>query len=622
MEDGDLSLGLGAALDRDREARSSKSISTGLRKSKPWTALDKKANDLRRKAASTISNALESALAVSSKRVVVRAHVGLTADESSEPLLPLSSVVEAAQELGLLEQHLHAFFKRIREQVIKPLLGSGSGSHDVEPDDEDLDVLKLVTSTNSELSSDDDELPTSGIWTTLSFLIERLGPCYDGSSKEGEPQQKSSGGLAVCNALEGIIRLTLDDLLQTRLLGGGDKKSMPTSVDGLPGWLERVSASVELEKAIQSAWTAHLPDHPAVFTSLEEFAADGKAALAWAGARRAEIVGNIRRLVCGNWDNWKATEVRREKTIQPASSESADAESKPSNGETRGKAAQETEHPDAADDEEDGWAFEDEEISAESKTDTKGTPVEDHETGDGTGDADGGGWAFEDDDLETLAAKPQPEIAPPPNPIASGKPIKQAKHIGKKGKHTNTGDSVPSPPEPTVEPTPIVDGSSPDEPVADGWNVDWDDRPADQPASQTIESIPPSPPKPTVVTETFMVSTALRSLVGAIEDALKYATTVRNLPQSESSESVGAVLRGAAVDGLDLYRALMPVVHAGQALEVPALAMQFHNDCAELARSVAQMKERYGWDGGECEQRLSALSDSTFERQMVSHVRE
>lgn len=605
LEDG--GDGLGAALDHDRGLRTSKSISSGLRKSKPWAALDKRANELRRQAASAVSDALERSLAVSADRVIARAETSLA---KSATQLPLSEVVEAAHELGLLEQHLHAFTRRVREQVVKPLLAMPSpaprSSHDVEPDNDDPDVLKLVTAGSADPS---DDLPTSGIWTILSFLIERLGPCFDSSKGDESPS-----GKLVADTLEGIVRHALDDLLQTRLLG----KAMPSSVDGLPAWLDRVSASVELEKATQSAWTAHLPDHPAVFTLLSEFAADDKAAMSWAGARRAEIVGNIREFICGNWDNWKAIEVRRVREVEPANRESDESQAQASGRDDReADKAQAGRAAEASVEEEDGWAFEDEETAADPKLGADSAIAQDepnHSNGDANGEGDG--WAFEDDDLEALATKAQPIVQP--NPIATGKPIKQAKHIGKKGKQAGTGDAAPSPPEHVAEANAAGELSPPNGAVADGWNADWDDQQPDQSIAPIAAQVPAPIPQPTAVTETFLVSTALQSLVDAVEDALKYASTVRNLPQSTSPERIAGILRGAAIDGLDLYRALMPVVHAGQALEVPALAMQFHNDCAELARRVAHLRERYDFDGEESEGRLLALSDSTFERQMVS----
>jgi hypothetical protein len=62
----------------------------------------------------------------------------------------------------------------------------------------------------------------------------------------------------------------------------------------------------------------------------------------------------------------------------------------------------------------------------------------------------------------------------------------------------------------------------------------------------------------------------------------------------------------------------MPRAHAAQIDHVPALAMQFSNDCSQIADVVESMAQTCNWDPTDSVARLRELSDIAYEKQMVS----
>jgi hypothetical protein len=76
-------------------------------------------------------------------------------------------------------------------------------------------------------------------------------------------------------------------------------------------------------------------------------------------------------------------------------------------------------------------------------------------------------------------------------------------------------------------------------------------------------------------------------------------------------------VQSAAPEILNLYQDLMPQAHAAQIDHVPALAMQFSNDCSQIADVVESMAQTSTWDPSESVLKLRELSDMAFEKQMV-----
>jgi hypothetical protein len=63
----------------------------------------------------------------------------------------------------------------------------------------------------------------------------------------------------------------------------------------------------------------------------------------------------------------------------------------------------------------------------------------------------------------------------------------------------------------------------------------------------------------------------------------------------------------------------MPVVHVKEVEDVPALAIQFANDCEELAIQATELKAQYAaWNTKSAEDRLLTLSQTVQEKQIVS----
>ena len=62
----------------------------------------------------------------------------------------------------------------------------------------------------------------------------------------------------------------------------------------------------------------------------------------------------------------------------------------------------------------------------------------------------------------------------------------------------------------------------------------------------------------------------------------------------------------------------MPKAHAAQIDHVPALAMQFSNDCNQIADVVESMAQTSNWDPPDSVARLRELSEIAYEKQMVS----
>ncbi len=76
---------------------------------------------------------------------------------------------------------------------------------------------------------------------------------------------------------------------------------------------------------------------------------------------------------------------------------------------------------------------------------------------------------------------------------------------------------------------------------------------------------------------------------------------------SPSFHNIAPILQLGATETLDIYRALMPVVHVKEVEDVPALAMQFANDCEELALHAKEFQVKFAWNAKGAESRLESL---------------
>lgn len=93
---------------------------------------------------------------------------------------------------------------------------------------------------------------------------------------------------------------------------------------------------------------------------------------------------------------------------------------------------------------------------------------------------------------------------------------------------------------------------------------------------------------------------------------------VQSIPGG-SFQNLSETVQSVAPDILDLYGDLMPKAHAAQIDHVPALALQFSNDCSQIADVVESMAQTCNWNPTESVARLRELSDIAYEKQMVSY---
>lgn len=601
-------------LESDKSSRTGRGISPALKNSKVWKVLDQKAIELHRRESQQVSEGLEAALSVTSApggtaEIDLKGldHIQLgrsrssTGPKSTETKTTrVAELICAAYDFSLLEQHLNSFIRQLHDQILRPIV-QGSKALIVCTGFQDDAILHFSSPPNQASEEKESNFSTIAktIETVFDFLLRRLGPiCTDDILPE--PPQA-----ILLDLLENTIRQTFEDLHASRLL-----KSMPIDTQDLPRWFRDVTIASKLEEAISNSWWIHLKNaRPSSFRKLQDFGTD-QAGIVWATARRAEMVDRIRSLVCGNWENWEAVEIKRERRMEQNAVQGKEE------GTKDGQPAIAIEGSPKEAKKEDGWAFGDtwdqqtSESSAMGAAKTDSSPLPSPENGfkpssakdnNEDTDEDGGGWAFDDE-----------EDKPAPKPVAPVKPIREAKRIGKKAKsqapeETSTPTKSPSIPSPVS-----VETEATVPPSGDGWNDDWE---TPLVTEKKVEGT--SPPQPVPIIDTFYISSAVHTLLTAIEDALKYASTLNDAKVVDHDLSrMTSLLQNAAAEGLDLYRALMPVVHAGQVRDIPALAMQFHNDCRELALKAVELEEQYRWDSKDCASKLEALANFTFDNQI------
>lgn len=93
-----------------------------------------------------------------------------------------------------------------------------------------------------------------------------------------------------------------------------------------------------------------------------------------------------------------------------------------------------------------------------------------------------------------------------------------------------------------------------------------------------------------------------------------------NSLSGSSFQNIGDVMQSTAPAIVDLFADLMPRAHAAQIDHVPALAMQFSNDCLQIADVVESMAQTSSWVPNESVERLRELSDIAFAKQVVRAI--
>jgi protein transport protein DSL1/ZW10 len=135
------------------------------------------------------------------------------------------------------------------------------------------------------------------------------------------------------------------------------------------------------------------------------------------------------------------------------------------------------------------------------------------------------------------------------------------------------------------------------------------------------------PPKSKPITEPYLVSTLAKSIVRAVDDALREGKGLASsgiFPYSPTSTTMpGTLIMQSGALVLDLYRAVYPVVAAAR-LARPGDVMKFANDCFWLAEEVGRfvtyergmlvVKDKLE----ECRGVLQVLADSWYQDGIVS----
>ncbi|KAL7415552.1 hypothetical protein BDY24DRAFT_263485 [Mrakia frigida] len=139
---------------------------------------------------------------------------------------------------------------------------------------------------------------------------------------------------------------------------------------------------------------------------------------------------------------------------------------------------------------------------------------------------------------------------------------------------------------------------------------------ATEEAEEVVEEVVPERRGPTIVTERMVVSVRSKLVVEIAEEVIRDVEAMKLLPldhisplDSSPPTQPSVTLARALPDIFSLYRALMPVAHPAKIKEVPALAMQFVNDCAWLAEEARRL------EGGESSisgEKMRALGERWF----------
>lgn len=431
------------------------------------------------------------------------AQAGSPSRPSVPPPYSVSQVYSTLSAFGTLTSTLNTLRTKIVRDVL-PLLvgGEWKASQDISE----------MTST-FRLEKVDKQRP-AGILQNVSSLLSFINTTISPPSKTPLPERD----IFLADVQSSIFRSVLDNVLIT---------SMPSSLSAIPTWLETVHSALDLEQQYS------VGDQVAVIGPFFET----QAGETWANQRRRRVGEDVRKLIIGGWGGWEAREAEREKEVVMVVEVEVD-EPDPTDvaGESNGTKAK--------DDDGFGWGFDDEkeaEKEAEPKS-TKETAIDvdadewgfddtpqagrssprqspkvsngKHSTED---ESMGDGWDFED---------PVAAPASPPKPVATPKPAREAKRLGKKVAKAKA----------VVEDDPWASGNEsttasipPSEPVAEtGWG--WDE-PEPQPVVPADEEVKPVErvkrkelkEEKRTMRETFLVSRACDKLVDMAERVLQEA---------------------------------------------------------------------------------------------------
>ncbi len=141
----------------------------------------------------------------------------------------------------------------------------------------------------------------------------------------------------------------------------------------------------------------------------------------------------------------------------------------------------------------------------------------------------------------------------------------------------------------------------------------------------------PSHPQGYVEKETYLVSGRVQELMWLVQDTLRESNELSSSGilspyASTSSSPIGTWISQTTASVLDLYRALYPVAAFALLESSPKYSMRFSNDCWWLYQELAHIKAQDTPSGAydklkDCQERFKVLADSWFEETVVRFLR-
>ncbi|THG95092.1 hypothetical protein EW026_g6495 [Hermanssonia centrifuga] len=138
----------------------------------------------------------------------------------------------------------------------------------------------------------------------------------------------------------------------------------------------------------------------------------------------------------------------------------------------------------------------------------------------------------------------------------------------------------------------------------------------------------PSHPQGYVEKETYLVSGRVQELMWLVQDTLRESNELSSSGilspyASTSSSPIGTWISQTTASVLDLYRALYPVAAFALLESSPKYSMRFSNDCWWLYQELAHIKAQDTPSGAydklkDCQERFKVLADSWFEETVDS----
>ncbi|WRT63379.1 uncharacterized protein IL334_000284 [Kwoniella shivajii] len=554
---------------------------------------------------------------------------------------PIAEIYNALSKLALLDELLRTLTNRLQKDLIQPIVSSSYRASISSTDK--LSILRLTSSSSR---SPIDAL--QDIKISLDFIADTVFP-----SSSSLPERETFLSSLSTSAFQSI----LDSLIHPAL---------PSSLDGVSGWLSIIQQAVEVETTFSKQGV------------LAKFF-ERDAGVTWAQQRRYAVADEVRRLILSGWGGWENESKGKEREVityievevdEPMSIDEPEIK-EPTNGEDgfgwgfdvspEKEKVKSLEKPAAREDvtmEDDGWGFEESSSVAGPSSPPKATMTPPTKNEEGAEEEEDG-W-----DLDPSPSPSQPpSVAEPESNVTSltdsqviakpAKPAREAKRLGKKvakvkheedeydswaepvnpraqnGSSSNKANHLTPVPSPKVNITSIPLPESKENSGDDGWG--WDDdtnnKVTSQASSSTARPEVKEPPRSkkrkemreekSTIRENFLVSTSCETLLGIAKSVLTEIEAMKSSKLSSPAFDISTlepILIEAIKEVFTLYRALLPTHFANQLRDVPSLSMQAYNDTLHLSTLISSLA--VGLNLQEEKERLEALGDHIFQSQL------